>query len=85
MSNTKYKVRLNVAPKTIAQVAIADAEGVAVQGVSVSSATGEVMIPPLAAGTYEITVSGEGYTSKTETLIVSDAAVDLGTITISKA
>lgn len=85
VSNTKYKVRLNVAPKTIAQVAIADAEGVAVQGVSVSSATGEVMIPPLAAGTYEITVSGEGYTSKTETLIVSDAAVDLGTITISKA
>lgn len=84
MQATKFKVRLTVTPKTIAQVSIVNEAGETVGACIVDTGTGVVFIPALENGVYTLTVSGEGYDSKTETFDVNGSAVDLGTIAITK-
>lgn len=85
MQPTKFKVRLFVTPKTIAQVAVADANGESVGACIVDTGTGSVFIPALENGMYTLTVAGEGYESKVETFDVNGGAVDLGTVSITKS
>lgn len=84
ITKTKYKVRLTVTPKTIATVAVANADGESVGDCVVDTSSGDVYIPALENGTYTLTVSGEGYDSKTEEFTVDNAALELGTISITK-
>lgn len=83
-SRTKFKVRLKVAPKTVAKVELTNASGSTVEGITVNLATGVVNIPPLSAGSYTVKVSADNYNTVEEEFVVDNAIVDLGTIAISK-